>query len=48
MVETPRPAGAGKTLEFTAVGEVTLKGFDEPVALDGVGARGRGVEGTSG
>ena len=24
---------AGKTFEFTSVGEATLKGFDEPVAL---------------
>ena len=24
---------AGKTLEFSSVGEATLKGFDEPVAL---------------
>ena len=24
---------AGKTFDFTSVGEATLKGFDEPVAL---------------
>ncbi len=24
---------AGKTFEFTSVGEATLKGFEEPVAL---------------
>ena len=24
---------AGKTFEFTSVGEATLKGFDEPVEL---------------
>ncbi len=28
---------AGKTFAFTSVGEVTLKGFDEPVALYAVG-----------